>query len=71
MTETKDRLWTRLSRFFRQVVAELRKVVCPTRQQLLTYTTVVLVFVSIMIAIVTVLDLGFGRVVRLVFGGGS
>lgn len=50
----------RLSLWVRQVVAELRKVVYPTRKQLLTYTAVVLVFVAIMIAIVTLLDLALG-----------
>ena len=32
--------------FYRQVVAELRKVVWPTQQQLVTYFFVVMVFVS-------------------------
>ena len=50
----------RLSLWVRQVVAELRTVVYPTRKQLLTYTAVVLVFVAIMIAIVTLLDLALG-----------
>ena len=37
------RSWpSRLALFFRQVIAELRKVVWPTRSQLLTYTIVVL-----------------------------
>jgi preprotein translocase subunit SecE len=67
-TERKASLWSRGRLFLRQVVAELRKVVYPTRQQLITYTAVVLVFVSIMMAIVTVMDLGFGRLVRTLFG---
>ena len=33
--------------FYRQVVAELRKVVWPTQQQLVTYFFVVLVFVVV------------------------
>ena len=33
------------STFIRQVVAELRKVIWPTRKELVTYTSVVLVFV--------------------------
>jgi preprotein translocase subunit SecE len=51
--------------FYRQVVAELRKVVWPTRQQLVTYFIVVLVFVLVMIGIVSLLDYAFGR---LMFG---
>ena len=55
--------------FYRQVVAELRKVVWPSQQQLVTYFLVVMVFVLFMIAIVSLLDLGFGKAVFAVFGG--
>ncbi len=55
--------------FYRQVVAELRKVVWPTQQQLVTYLVVVMVFVIVMIAYVSVLDLGFGKAVFALFGG--
>jgi preprotein translocase subunit SecE len=62
---------TSLPTFYRQVVAELRKVVWPTQEQLITYFLVVMVFVLFMIAIVSVLDLGFGKLVFWVFGGGG
>lgn len=68
MTETRTGLWSRMTLFLRQVVAELRKVVYPTRPQLVNYVIVVLVFVAIMIALVTVLDLAFGEAVRAVLG---
>ena len=55
-------------RALRQVVAELRKVVWPTQQQLITYFFVVLVFVIVVMAIVTLLDLGFGRLAFWMFG---
>jgi preprotein translocase subunit SecE len=58
----------RISLFYRQVVAELRKVIWPTRKELITYTTVALFFVVIMIAIVALLDLGFAKAVLKVFG---
>lgn len=58
----------RLALFYRQIVAELRKVVWPTRSQLSTYTTVVIVFVVIMIGLVTVIDWGFSEAVKYVFG---
>ena len=54
--------------FYRQVVAELRKVVWPTQQQLVTYFIVVMVFVLVMIAYVSLLDLGFGKAVFAIFG---
>jgi preprotein translocase subunit SecE len=54
--------------FFRQVVAELRKVIWPTRNMLVTYTVVVVVFVVVMATIVTLLDLGFTKLVFALFG---
>jgi preprotein translocase subunit SecE len=57
--------------FMRQVVAELRKVVWPTQEQLVTYFLVVMVFVLFMIAVVSLLDLAFGKLVFWVFSGGS
>jgi preprotein translocase subunit SecE len=57
--------------FYRQVVAELRKVVWPTREQLTTYFFVVMAFVLVMIAIVTLLDLGLGKLAFEVFTGGN
>jgi preprotein translocase subunit SecE len=60
--------FARLSLFIKQVMAELRKVVTPTRKELLSYTGVVLVFVVIMMALVSVLDWAFAFVVNYVFG---
>ncbi|MFD4573805.1 preprotein translocase subunit SecE [Streptomyces sp. NPDC058417] len=58
----------RLALFYRQIVAELRKVVWPTRGQLSTYTTVVIVFVIVMIGLVTVIDYGLDHAAKYVFG---
>jgi preprotein translocase subunit SecE len=57
--------------FYRQVIAELRKVVWPTQEQLITYFIVVVVFVIFIMALVSVLDLGFGKLVFAVFAGGG
>lgn len=62
---------TSLPTFYRQVVAELRKVVWPTREQLVTYFIVVMVFVAIMMTIVSLLDLGLGKLAFEVFNGRS
>jgi len=62
-------LFARFALFYRQVIAELRKVIWPTRRELITYTTVVVFFVSFLTAIVAVLDALFGRGVLIVFGG--
>lgn len=60
--------FARVSLFLKQVMAELRKVVTPTRKELLSYTGVVLVFVVIMMALVSALDWVFALVVTYVFG---
>ena len=54
--------------FFRQMVGELRKVIWPTRQMLVTYTVVCMVFVIFMVAIVTALDYGFTKLVFALYG---
>jgi preprotein translocase subunit SecE len=62
-------IFGRFLRFVREVVAELRKVIWPTRKELLTYTAVVVVFVAIILTVVGLLDLGFAKAVLYVFGG--
>lgn len=66
--EKKPNVFARIALFIRQVFAELRKVVTPTRQELLKYTGVVLGFVVVMMAIVYGLDLLFVWVTANVFG---
>ncbi|MBX9245117.1 preprotein translocase subunit SecE [Actinotalea ferrariae] len=67
--EERRGLFARIALFVRQVVAELKKVVRPTRADLLRYTAVVLVFVVVVMAFVTLVDLGVGTLVAWVFGG--
>jgi preprotein translocase subunit SecE len=55
--------------FYRQVVAELRKVVWPTQEQLVTYFLVTMVFVLFFMALVSLLDLGFGKLAFEIFAG--
>jgi preprotein translocase subunit SecE len=54
--------------FVQQSIAELRKVVWPTGAQLSQYFVVVLIFVLVMIAIVGLLDLGFGAALLKLLG---
>ncbi|MCK6209847.1 preprotein translocase subunit SecE [Georgenia sp. EYE_87] len=61
-------LFGRIALFVRQVIAELKKVVRPTRNELMTYFVVVLVFVAVIMAFVGLLDLSFGRLVLWIFG---
>jgi preprotein translocase subunit SecE len=60
--------FARIALFIRQVLAELKKVVTPTRKELVSFTVVVLVFVIIMMALVWGLDQIFGWLVLYVFG---
>jgi preprotein translocase subunit SecE len=69
--EERKPLLARISLFYRQVIAELRKVIWPTRKELLTYTSVVIVFVTIMLTLVATLDSVFAWGVLHVFGGGK
>ena len=66
-----SRLFGSLGLFISQILDELRKVVRPTRSELWQYTIVVIVFVSVMMALVSGLDFGFQKLVGLVFGNGG
>jgi preprotein translocase subunit SecE len=61
-------IFARIVLFFRQVVAELKKVVRPTRAELGRYVAVVLAFLVVVMAFVTVVDLGVGAAVGWAFG---
>ena len=54
--------------FTRQVAAELRKVIWPTRNELVTYTAAALAFVIVMSVIVLTLDYGFTKLMFWFFG---
>ena len=54
--------------FVRQVVAELRKVIWPTRREIRTYTIVAMTFILVLVGIVTSLDYGFTKLVFAAFG---
>lgn len=60
-------LFARFALFLRQVAAELRKVIWPTRSELVNYTVVVLVFVVIMALILAAYDFVFTKAVFFVF----
>ncbi len=57
-----------LMRFLREVIAELGKVVWPGRRELIVYTSVVIVFMTFMVALVAGLDILFAQGVLAVFG---
>jgi preprotein translocase subunit SecE len=61
-------IFSRLALFIRQVVAELRKVIWPTRKELIAYTTVVIFFVLLMAGIIALYDFVFTQGVLAIFG---
>ena len=54
--------------FIRQILDELRKVVRPTRHELVTYTSVVIVFVTTVMMYVWGLDQLMVKLISLMFG---
>nr|WP_255633334.1 preprotein translocase subunit SecE [Demequina sp. TTPB684] len=61
-------LFGRIALFVRQVISELRRVVTPTREELINYIWVVLGFVAVMMALTFALDFGFNSLTEWVFG---
>ncbi len=60
-----------LMKFFRESKAELKKVTWPTKSQLVNNTIVILVFVIIVTVILSVLDLGFGKLFQMLTSIGA
>ncbi|MGB3698222.1 MAG: preprotein translocase subunit SecE [Gordonia sp. (in: high G+C Gram-positive bacteria)] len=58
------RIWI----FLKQVVSEMRKVVWPTRNEMVNYSIAVFVFVVLITAMTAGLDIGFAKLTLLVFG---
>ena len=54
--------------YIRQVVAEMKKVIWPNRQQMVNYTIVVLVFLTFMTILIGLVDLGLAKLMLQVFG---
>src|ERR1700722_15130926 len=53
--------------FTREVRDEMRQVAWPSRSELLNYTSVVLTTLIIMISLIFLLNLGFGKLITLLF----
>ncbi len=64
-----SRFFGAIGLFISQVLDELRKVVRPTRSELINYTLVLIVFVVVLMAYISGLDAVFTRAVLWVFGG--
>ncbi|MBW1853585.1 MAG: preprotein translocase subunit SecE [Deltaproteobacteria bacterium] len=54
--------------FLKEVKAELKKVVWPTRKDTIASTSVVVILVLIIAAFLGLVDFGLSRVIRLILG---
>ena len=61
-------IFARFVLFWRQVIAELKKVVTPSREETVRYIWIVLGFVAVVMVIVFVLDFVFNFGAAWVFG---
>jgi len=58
--------WKKTTRFFREVVAELKKVTWPTRKELITASVAVLAFIVVFMLVLFGVDTGFTALVNLI-----
>lgn len=54
--------------FLKEVRAELRKVSWPTRDEVINYSLIVLVLVTVLTSLIGILDYGIGEAVLALFG---
>jgi len=64
----KPNVFMRIGMFIKQIVDEMRKVVTPTSKELFFWALAVLVFVLFLMAIVTGMDFGLGKLMLWMFG---
>lgn len=64
----KSNFFMRIGLFIKQIIAELHKVVAPTRKELFNWFIAVLIFVVLLMLFVTALDFGLGKLDLLIFG---
>lgn len=64
----KPSVFARMSRGFRDVRGEMKKVVWPSRKQALNNSVVVFVFMIIMAIVISLFDMGLSLLLGLLFG---
>jgi preprotein translocase subunit SecE len=68
ITKTARKSENRVQRYFRETIAELRKVTWPTRQEATSLTIVVLIVIVIMSSFLGILDFIYSRFFILILG---
>ena len=56
----------KIGRFFLNMKHELKKVIWPTKKQVINYSLVVFAFIVIMLVIIGLFDLGAGELINLI-----
>ena len=67
-TAKKPSLFSRVKRFFKDIMGELKKVAWPSKKQVINNSTVVIVVVIISSIGISLIDYFFGLIIRLFFG---
>jgi preprotein translocase subunit SecE len=62
----KKGIWERIVQFLKDVRIELKKVIWPSRSEVLNYTIVVLVTVTVVTTFILVLDLILSKLLQLI-----
>ncbi|MGI6621848.1 MAG: preprotein translocase subunit SecE [Clostridiaceae bacterium] len=68
MSEKKERFGQRAGKFFKEVRLEMKKVIWPTKQQLINNTLTVFVACLFIGGIIWIADAGLGLIFKAVFG---
>lgn len=64
----KPNIFMRVGLFIKQIIDELRKVVTPTSKELFFWALAVFIFVLFLMALVTGMDFGLGKLTLWIFG---
>ena len=64
----KPNIFMRLGLFIKQIIDEPRKVVTPTSKELFFWSLAVFIFVLLLMALVTGMDYGLGKLTLWIFG---
>lgn len=64
----KPNIFMRLGLFIKQIIDELRKVVTPISKELFFWALAVFIFVLLLMALVTGMDFGLGKLTLWIFG---
>ena len=68
MEQTKPSFFNRVAKYFKEVKSEMKKVIWPTKKELINYTVMVVVATIVVMAIIAVADGVFSQLFNLLRG---